>query len=129
LRPRDPGGGDRLVAKLDGAVVEGLDPVAEAGRLQHVARQGEGVDDVDLGPGVGVVPVHLAQNLRVRVQGGGAPGLVVHGHAAPLQLGAHGPVEQNDLAAGNTIHQLHDPSRLSVTRRGQGAGGRLWRSG
>ena len=75
--------------------------------------QGEGVDDVDLRARVDVVRVYPAQDLRVRAHGAGAPGLAVHGYAAALELGAHGAVEQEDVAAIQAVLQGHETLSLS----------------
>ena len=119
--PRPAGARDGLAAQRDRAAVELGDPVAVADQLERMARQGERVDDVDLGAGADVVLVDGADDVAVLRHRRAAPGVVVHRDAAPLHLGAHGAVHQHDPGGVEPGAELGGVSHAPTAGSGRSA--------
>jgi hypothetical protein len=90
--PGPPRDGDRQPCQLGGAVAE-----ARLGQRPAVSAKRIGRDGA--GPRLQVIAVDLGEHLRGLQQGPGRPQGQPDVHAATIQLGAGGPVEQEDLRA------------------------------
>jgi hypothetical protein len=99
--------------RAHGRTVDVLEAVGVTGRAEHQPRRGIGVGGDDVGARRDVVAVDRLQRVQVRQVRRPAPGLRVHGDAAPLQLRAGAAVEDDDPAVAEPALQAFIAHRLA----------------